>query len=73
MLSDLTFVVAGVGATLHSEALDRTQGPMGKLIYAAKISLDGFLEDETGSFDWSVPDEDVSSARSRSSSCSPLR
>src|SRR3954454_4344794 len=32
---------------------------MGKLIYAANISLDGFLEDETGSFDWSVPDEDV--------------
>ena len=32
---------------------------MGKLIYAANISLDGFLEDETGAFDWSVPDEDV--------------
>ena len=32
---------------------------MGKLIYAANISLDGFLEDETGSFDWSVPDEEV--------------
>ena len=32
---------------------------MGKLIYAANISLDGFLEDETGSFDWSVPDEDL--------------
>ncbi|WP_454778373.1 dihydrofolate reductase family protein [Georgenia muralis] len=32
---------------------------MGKLIYAANISLDGYLEDETGSFDWSVPDEEV--------------
>ena len=32
---------------------------MGKLIYAANISLDGFLEDETGSFDWSIPDEEV--------------
>ena len=32
---------------------------MGKLIYAANISLDGFLEDESGSFDWSVPDEEV--------------
>ena len=32
---------------------------MGKLIYAANISLDGFLEDETGSFDWSVPGEDL--------------
>jgi dihydrofolate reductase len=32
---------------------------MGKLIYAANISLDGYLEDETGSIDWSVPDDDV--------------
>lgn len=32
---------------------------MGKLIYAANISLDGFIEDESGSFEWSVPDEDV--------------
>jgi len=32
---------------------------MGRLIYAANISLDGFLEDETGSLDWSVPDEEV--------------
>jgi len=32
---------------------------MGKLTYAANVSLDGFLEDETGSFDWSVPDEEV--------------
>lgn len=32
---------------------------MGKLMYAANMSLDGFMEDETGSFDWSVPDEDV--------------
>lgn len=32
---------------------------MGKLIYAANISLDGYLEDENGSFDWSVPDEQV--------------
>lgn len=32
---------------------------MGKLIYAANISLDGYLEDATGSFDWSAPDEEV--------------
>jgi dihydrofolate reductase len=32
---------------------------MGRLIYAANVSLDGFLEDETGAFDWSVPDEAV--------------
>ena len=32
---------------------------MGKLIYAANTSLDGYLEDETGFFDWSVPDDEV--------------
>lgn len=32
---------------------------MGKLIYAANMSLDGYLEDETGAFDWSVPDDVV--------------
>src|SRR4028118_1815991 len=32
---------------------------MGKLIYAANTSLDGYLEDEAGSFDWSVPDNEV--------------
>jgi dihydrofolate reductase len=32
---------------------------VGKLIYAANTSLDGYLEDETGSFDWSVPDGEV--------------
>ena len=29
------------------------------MIYAATTSLDGFLEDESGSFSWSVPDEEV--------------
>ncbi len=32
---------------------------MGKLIYTANTSLDGYLEDESGSFDWSVPDDEV--------------
>lgn len=32
---------------------------MGKLIYAANTSLDGYLEDETGSFDWSVSEDEV--------------
>jgi len=32
---------------------------MGKLIYATNTSLDGFTEDASGSFDWSVPDEEV--------------
>lgn len=32
---------------------------MGKLIYAINTSLDGFIEDATGSFDWSEPDVEV--------------
>lgn len=32
---------------------------MGKLIYAINISLDGFMEDSSGSFDWSVPSVEV--------------
>jgi len=32
---------------------------MGKLIYAINTSLDGYIEDASGSFDWSTPDEDV--------------
>lgn len=32
---------------------------MAKLIYAAIASLDGYIEDETGKFDWAAPDEEV--------------
>jgi dihydrofolate reductase len=32
---------------------------MGKLIYIANVSLDDFIEDATGSFEWTAPDEDV--------------
>lgn len=32
---------------------------MGKLIYAAIASLDGYVEDESGRFDWAAPDEEV--------------
>jgi dihydrofolate reductase len=32
---------------------------MGKLIYAAIGSLDGYVEDASGRFDWSAPDEEV--------------
>lgn len=33
---------------------------MSKLIYFMPMSLDGFIADETGNFDWSAPDEAVS-------------
>jgi dihydrofolate reductase len=32
---------------------------MAKLIYAAIASLDGYVEDEEGSFDWAAPDQEV--------------
>jgi dihydrofolate reductase len=34
---------------------------VGKLIYSAIASLDGYVEDEQGKFDWSAPDEEVHS------------
>ncbi len=32
---------------------------MAKLIYWANASLDGFIEDQDGTFDWTEPDEEV--------------
>lgn len=32
---------------------------MGKLIYSAIASLDGYVEDEEGKFDWAMPDEEL--------------
>ena len=32
---------------------------MAKLTYAAIASLDGFVEDEEGKFDWAMPDEEM--------------
>lgn len=35
---------------------------MGKLIYSAIMSLDGYVEDASGNFDWAAPDEEVHAA-----------
>ena len=32
---------------------------MAKLIYVSNVSLDGFIEDERGGFEWSAPNEEV--------------
>jgi hypothetical protein len=32
---------------------------MGKLIYSAIMSLDGYVADRDGNFDWAVPDDEV--------------
>ncbi|MBO0832288.1 MAG: dihydrofolate reductase family protein, partial [Actinobacteria bacterium] len=34
---------------------------MAKLIYSAIASLDGYVEDKLGNFDWAAPDEEVHS------------
>ena len=34
---------------------------MAKLIYSAIASLDGYVADEDGKFDWAIPDEEVHS------------
>jgi len=34
---------------------------MAKLIYSAIASLDGYVADEDGNFDWAAPDEEVHS------------
>ncbi len=34
---------------------------MAKLIYSAIMSLDGYVADEDGNFDWAEPDEEVHS------------
>ena len=34
---------------------------MGKMIYTALNSIDGYIADSTGNFDWAEPQEDVHS------------
>jgi dihydrofolate reductase len=34
---------------------------LSNLVYAALMSLDGYIEDETGNFDWAMPDEELHS------------
>jgi dihydrofolate reductase len=40
-------------------ALATTIDPMAKLVCTGIISLDGYICDESGGFDWSVPDDEV--------------
>jgi dihydrofolate reductase len=44
----------------RNAALHRASwAPMAKLIYSAIASLDGYIEDDQGRFDWAAPDEEV--------------
>jgi dihydrofolate reductase len=47
-------VLRGARTPAHARA-----GSMAKLIYSAITSLDGYVADEDGNFDWAAPDEEV--------------
>lgn len=38
---------------------------MARLVYSLGVSLDGFVEDESGAFDWSAPDAEVHALANR--------
>jgi dihydrofolate reductase len=39
--------------------MDNCEVTMAELIYSAIMSLDGYIEDPSGNFDWAEPDEEV--------------
>jgi len=41
---------------------ERKENDVGKVIYSMIASLDGYIEDDTGRFDWAEPDEEVFNA-----------
>jgi dihydrofolate reductase len=57
-------VVCGDCRNLHDDPEDSNaqhwwDGPMAKLIYSPIASLDGYVEDEAGNFEWAAPDAEV--------------
>ncbi len=53
-----SILVAG-RTTLRRSPIPRKEITMAKLIFSAITSLDGYIEDEDGNFDWGAPDEEV--------------
>jgi dihydrofolate reductase len=47
--------------SVRNDALLDGRLSLGKLIYSAIISLDGYVADKDGTFDWAEPDEEVHS------------
>lgn len=49
-------------SALHDQLAARSlkaEADMAKLIYSAIASLDGYIEDKQGNFDWAAPDDEV--------------
>lgn len=51
-----------VGHEGPRRATEQMESDMAKLIYSAITSLDGYVEDEHGRFDWAEPDEETLAA-----------
>src|SRR6202021_1516894 len=49
----------GLGLYARTAPLPLIGVTMPKLIYQAIASLDGYVEDEAGNFDWAAPDDEV--------------
>src|SRR5262249_35546753 len=47
---------------IQAAATDARCSGMATLIYATNVSLDGYIEDAHGAFDWAPPDDDVFAA-----------
>src|ERR1051325_960797 len=48
-----------LGWLRHGINMRKRRRAMAKLIYSAITSLDGYVADENGNFDWAAPDEEV--------------
>ena len=59
VIDSLAAIVVSASATVVAAPQRQIGVEMGKLIYAAIASLDGYVEDEEGRFDWSTPDDEV--------------
>jgi hypothetical protein len=46
---------------------------MATLMYSAIASVDGYVADEDGNFDWAEPDEEVHACRQPTRSCTRER
>src|SRR5258708_19353259 len=50
---------ASHSACSQAPSRGRLRSGMAKLIYVANVSLDGYIEDAHGSFEWTAPNDEV--------------
>jgi dihydrofolate reductase len=54
--------VSASAARVPAVTTEQEESDMARLIYSAIASLDGYVEDEQGTFDWAAPDDEVLTA-----------